>query len=161
MSWFAYVIAALNADVLREIAFADEYLRLARLLKRSSDPMMTHQIAVCAATALSNATALAAEMIALGAAPLPVAPAPRTHPATPKSSEQRLTEARSALAHYQRRLAMARQFGLQRLQEVFREIVSGKRKHLAHTQAAAAAAAKEAENRMNWERFDANCGSDE
>ncbi|HTQ57074.1 MAG TPA: hypothetical protein VMI94_21545 [Bryobacteraceae bacterium] len=120
MTWITYVLNALQADIVREAAAADEYLRLARLLRQSCDPLSRHQIATCAANALSNATALAAEIVALGGVPPSVPPAPK---GTPKTAREHLTDVRSALAHYRGRLAMARRFGLPRLQELFRNII--------------------------------------
>jgi len=133
MSWIAAVshaslVAALNADIVREAAAAEEYLRLARFFRPLRDRAMCHQIAVCAATALSNATMLAAEVLALGGVP-PSALQVRDRP---QSMDEHITKTQAALAHYQSRLAMARRLELLRLQEVFRDIVRSKRRHLAH-----------------------------
>ena len=109
-------------------------------MKQLRNPAICAQIAMCAAAALTNATALAAEVVALGGNP-PASPAGQSArlPA-PASVEEYLIEARAAVAHYQGRLATARRLGLLRLQAVFREIVRSKRKHLQHACVIASAA---------------------
>ncbi len=113
---------------------------------------MCHEVALCAAAALSNATLLAAEVLALGGQPpnTPVAASGRVPVA--QSIEEHVRQARSALAHYQSRLAMARRLGLLRLQEVFRDIVLSKRTHLAHATVLASAAASPTRRKSNRER---------
>ena len=133
-------LAALNADIVQEMTAADHYLRLARFVEHLHKPSFCHQIAVCAATAMANATALAAEVMALGGTP-PCSPLPKqiAMPAA-ISVDEHLIETRAELAHYRGRLIFARRLGLFRLQEVLREIVRSKRRHLAHARIIASAA---------------------
>ena len=119
MIWIPYVIAALHADIIREAAAADECLRLARAMQQACDPGAQHQIAKYAATTLLNASALAAELIALGGTPPCVSPRPEGNSGKLKGPVDHLVDARSALLHYRRRLLMASRVGLDRLQEVF------------------------------------------
>ncbi len=135
----ASLLAALNADIVQEVTTADYYLQLAQFVKQLRNPSICRQIAACASTALSNATALAAEVIALGGAPL-LSPLPkRTSLPAATSLEEHLLDARAELAHYRGRLAFARRLGLLRLQEVFRDIVLSKRRHLVHASVIASA----------------------
>ena len=124
---------------MREAASAERYLRLARVVKQFCGPAFRHQVAACAATSLSNATALAAEMLALGGLP-PASPLePRDLSPASQPIDDYVRQARTALAHYQSRLVMARRLGLLRLQEVFWDIVLSKRRHLAHARVLASA----------------------
>ncbi|MBZ5585387.1 MAG: hypothetical protein LAQ30_24925 [Acidobacteriia bacterium] len=144
MSWIAAASqacleAALNADIVQEMTAAERYLRLGQLVKQLHDPEVYRQIALCAATALSNATALAAEVIALGGVPPALTRVGPGQLPAPKSFEEHLMEARAELAHYRGRLELAKRFGVLRLQELFRVIVQSKRRHLAHAAALASA----------------------
>ena len=144
MSWiaaasYACLEAALNADIVQEITAADRYLRLAQIVKQLHHPEIYRQMAVCAATALSNATALAAEVIALGGAPPAAALCNKGMLPAPRTFEEHLIEARAELAHYKGRLALAKRMGMLRLQDIFREIVRSKRRHVAHAKALASA----------------------
>jgi hypothetical protein len=147
VSWIATashacLVAALNADIVQEMRTVDHYLELARVVKRVHGPVC-HQIAVCAATALSHATALAAEVMALGGMPPDsTGTASRALPA-PRTVEEYLIDARAELAHYRSRLLFVRRLGLVRLQELFRDIIRNKRRHLAHASAIASACCEE------------------
>jgi bacterioferritin (cytochrome b1) len=126
-----YVIALLNADILRELRMADECIQRAGSVARQYLPFR-HLIAQCAASALSNASALAAEVLSLGGNPCFYAPGPVERAGAATSIEAYLAQAASLLAHYQDRLAMAERLGLTRLREVLQEIVASKRRHLNH-----------------------------
>ncbi len=133
-----YVIAALNRDVRREVRIADDCIQRARSLAQPYS-RFRQQIARCAASALSNASALAAEVRALGGVP-PSSLRPRRGKTWRSiSMEEYLVQAQTLLAHYQGRLAMADRFGLARLKEVFQDIVASKRSHLKHAALIAAA----------------------
>jgi hypothetical protein len=136
-----YMISALNTDVLREISMADECLRRADSVAQAHS-RFRRRIAGCAAAAMSNAAALAAEMLSLGGVPPACRSGPRVRTYDASSIEECLAQAQSLLAHYQRRLAMAEQLGLLRLREVFREIVETKRAHVLHAAVTAAAGAR-------------------
>lgn len=130
MPWFMagsheYLIAALQSDIVRELRLAGNFLHPTLLLKSLHDADLRRAAAACAAAALSNATVLAAEIVALGGDPPPVLLEESSNGAGPAMSE-----AQASLRHYARRMAMARRFGLERLQEVFRNIVRSKREHL-------------------------------
>lgn len=133
-----YTIAALNRDILREIRMADECIQRAGSLAQPYVHFQ-NQIGHCAASALSNATALAAEVLSLGG--IPRADAPRQWGKTPgvASIEEYLFQAQSLVAHYQKRLAMAERLGFLRLREVLRDILASKRSHLKHAVLIAAA----------------------
>ena len=124
------LVGLLNGDILRELHMADTCLRQAACLPLSEYPVVRGQVAVCAAIALRNATALAVEVLALGGRP----PIPRRLRRRPVSDAvgSYPGKARKILAHYRRRLHMAERLGLSRLREVFREIVTAKEHHLAH-----------------------------
>ena len=94
-----YVISALNTDVLREIYMADECIRRADSVAQPHS-RFRREIALCAAAAMSNAAALAVEMLSMGGSPSMNGPKPRwrTHAA---SMEEFLFQAQSLLAHYQ------------------------------------------------------------
>ncbi|HUP04707.1 MAG TPA: hypothetical protein VMU19_12005 [Bryobacteraceae bacterium] len=132
------VVAAVNADVRREIRMADECVWRAAFLARA-DVRFGRRIMNCAAASLSNATALAAEVVALGGTPPAGPPQPRRPMGGGLAIEEYLMEARLALAHYRSRLFMARRFGLERLWEVYRGIVHSKAIHAAHAALVAAA----------------------
>jgi len=135
----ARLVDVLNADIVHELTAADYYLRLAQFVKEWRDPSICHQIAVCAATTIKNATALAAEVMALGGVP-PANPASERAPLPAATSvEEHLIDARAELAHFQGRLTLARRLGLLRLQDVLRNIVLSKRQHLEHVQVIASA----------------------
>ncbi len=136
-----YVISALNTDVLREIYMAEECIWRADSVAQAHS-RFRRQIALCAAAALSNAAALAAEMLSLGGVPPAGRPGPRVRTYDAASIEECLIQAQSLLAHYQKRLAMAERLGLSRLREVFREIVKSKRAHVLHAAVTAAAGAR-------------------
>jgi len=135
----AGLVEALNTDIVREVVAADRCLRLARLVQQLHNPALCRQAAVCAAAALSNATVLAAEVMALGGAPpASLRPGTTAIPAA-NSVEELLIDVRAELAHYRGRLLLSRRLGLVRLQEVFRDIVRSKRKLLAHAGVTASA----------------------
>jgi len=123
------LVRRLNGDIQREFQFADTYLRQARFLSLEQYPVIYREIAVCAATALANATALAAEVLALGG--IPALPA-EENPQGTRTRRYRLGS-REILTHYRGRLRMAERLGLLRLCEVFQQIVRTKELHLAHT----------------------------
>ncbi len=160
MAWMAAqslanLLTALNADIVQEVAAADHYLQLAGLVKRLQHPSIGHQIAVCAATAISNATALAAEVLVLGGAP--PSPLPRAVAQPPATSiEEHVLDARAELAHYQDRVDFAERLGLLRLRDVFQQIVQSKRRHLAHARLIASACWMRRSKKTKRERSDAN-----
>jgi hypothetical protein len=127
------MVAGLNGDILREVRMADSCIRQATCLGREYHPVVHRQLALCAAAALSNATALAAEVLALGG--VPVDPGARLHHGSTRSdpSQSHPVRARATVAHYRSRLRMAERLGLLRLREVFQQIVSTKEWHLAHS----------------------------
>ena len=136
-----YVISALRTDVLLEICMAEECIRRADSVAQPH-LRFRHQIALCAAAAMSNAASLAAEMLSLGGVPPACRPGPRVRTYDAASIEECLAQAQSLLAHYQKRLAMAERLGLLRLREVFREIIASKRAHVLHAAVMAAAGAR-------------------
>ena len=125
------LVRGLNGDIRREFELADACLHQARFLPAETYPVIYRQVAVCAATALANATALAAEVMALGG--IPALPAGRRHDEIPVPSRRYRLGSREMLAHYRRRLRMAEGLGFLRLREVFQQIVRTKELHLAHT----------------------------
>jgi hypothetical protein len=126
------LIAALNADILYEAEMAEDCLQRADSAPQQYRGSIRNRADRCAAAALRNATALAAEVLWLGG--IPPGPAPRRQfgRRAAESIEEYVIQARSAVTHYQHRLAMAERLGLARLREVFQEIVLSKRRHLAH-----------------------------
>ena len=127
------VVALLNGDILREFHTADACVRQAACLAGKDQPLVRRQIAVCAAAALRNATALAAEVFALGGMPIiPRHPKRQGLPASKSIDDLYPGTLRKILTHYQRRLRMAERLGLFRLREVLGEIVATKEQHLAH-----------------------------
>ena len=124
-----YVIAALNRDILQEMRMADDCIQRAGSV---AQPYAHFQslIARYAASAMSNATALAAEVLSLGGVPRTYTPRPRGRAQDTASIEEYLALAQSLVAHYQQRLAMAERLGLLRLREVLQGIVASKRSHL-------------------------------
>lgn len=146
MSWqyqtaIEYVIAALNRDILLEIRMADECIQRANSV---TEPYAHFHrlVACCAASAMSNATALAAELLSLGGVPRAYAPRRRGKTPGTTSIEDYLVQAQSLVAHYQERLAMAEKLGLLRLREVLQEITASKRWHVKHAVLVAAAAVR-------------------
>lgn len=126
------LLRGLNGDIQREFQLADTCLRQVRCLQAEEYPVISRQVVVCAATALANATALAAEVLALGGIPtLPAAGERSDSPPRMLRPCYRLGS-REMLTHYRRRLRMAERLGLFRLCEVFRQIVRSKEHHLAH-----------------------------
>jgi bacterioferritin (cytochrome b1) len=126
-----YVIAALNRDILLEIRMADECIQRASSV---AEPYAHLQrlIARCAASAMSNATALAAEVLLLGGVPRLYMSRRRGKTRVTTSIEEYVDQAQSLVAHYQERLAMAEKLGLLRLREVLQEIIASKRWHMKH-----------------------------
>jgi hypothetical protein len=124
-----YVIAALNRDIVREIRMADDCIQRAGSV---AQPYSDFQrlIVRYAASAMSNATALAAEVLSLGGVPCAYKPRPRGGARATASIEEYLVQAQALLAHYQERLAMAERLGLLRLREVLVDIVTSKRSHV-------------------------------
>lgn len=133
------MIAALNSDIQSEIRMADECMRRASAIARPYGRFL-RQIVRCAASSQSNATALAAEVIALGGHPPAGRPRWRETSWIAGSIEHSVAEAQRLLLHYKRRLAMAKRCGMPRLREVFRDIIATKRAHLEHAALVAAAA---------------------
>ena len=127
------MVAVLNGDIQREIRMADSCIREAGYLQREYHPVVQRQMALCAAAALANATALAAEVLALGGVPLdPGGPLKAGGP-NPPPARSNPVRARAMLKHYRSRLRMAERLGLLRLREVFQQIVTTKEWHLAHS----------------------------
>lgn len=126
------MVAVLNGDILREIRTADTCIRQADCLQREYHPVVQRQMALCAAAALANATALAAEVLALGGVPVDPGTQLQKGPAHSRPPESGPVRARTMLAHYRSRLRMAERLGLLRLREVFQQIVNTKEWHLAH-----------------------------
>ena len=124
-----YVIAALNRDILQEMRMADDCIQRAGSVAQPYSHFQS-LIARYAASAMSNATALAAEVLSLGGVPRTYSPRPRGRAKDTASIEEYLVLAQSLLAHYQERLAMAEKFGLLRLREVLQVIVASKRSHV-------------------------------
>lgn len=133
------LIAALNEDILHEVAMADDCVRRADSAPQQNYALIRRRVAACAAAALSNATALAAEVLLLGGAPACTAPQQLPKRRFAGSIEEYLGLARSAVMHYQSRLAMTERLGLTRLHELFADIVLNKQRHLAHAGLVAAA----------------------
>lgn len=127
------MVAVLNGDILREFRMADAYIRQAGCLQREHHPVLQRQMALCAAAALANATALAAEVVALGGVPVDPGATLPGGPAHSRPFESHPARARSMLAHYRNRLRMAERLGLHRLREVFQQIVHTKEWHLAQS----------------------------
>ena len=125
--------AMLNGDILREIRTADSCLRHATRLSREHYPVVASQIALCAAAAMANATALAAEVFALGAVPVVAGCRKVIAPSTSTSLLPSPAQLRVVMAHYRRRLHMAEKLGLLRLRDVFRQIVDSKERHLSQS----------------------------
>ena len=126
-----WLVRGLNGDIQREFELADACLHQARFLPVETYPVIYRQIAACAATALANATALAAEVMALGG--VPALTAGGKHGQSPAPSRRYRLGSREMLTHYRRRLRMAEGLGFPRLSEVFQQIVRTKELHLAHT----------------------------
>lgn len=125
------MVAVLNGDILREIRTADTCIRQADCLQREYHPVVQRQMALCAAAALANATALAAEVLALGGVPVDPGAQLRDGPAYLRPLQGRPVRARTMLAHYRSRLRMAERLGLLRLREVFQQIVNTKEWYMA------------------------------
>ena len=124
------IVELLNGDILREFHAADACMREADCLSGKNDLLRRH-IAVCAAAAIRNATALAAEVLALGGMPIiPRRPKGQGLPASNAIGRHPGTVHRM-LAHYRRRLRMAERLGLLRLREVLEEILTSKEQQLA------------------------------
>ncbi len=159
MAWItgvqAAVISTLNTDILMETAAATRFLNIAQCIKQVHDHHICHEIALCAAAALSNATSLAAEVAALGGTPAPCISGNETVCRSANSVDEHVSEAREALTHYLGRLVFAKRLGLPRLEEVFREIVESKRRHLAHASVIAAACLTR-RKKKNWRNHNAN-----
>jgi bacterioferritin (cytochrome b1) len=132
-----YVIAALNRDILREIRMADDCIQRASSLAQPYSQFQS-LIARYAASAMSNASALAAEVLSLGGVPRVYAPKLRSSAQSTTSIEEYIVQAQSLLAHYQERLAMAEKLGLPRLREVLLDIVASKRSHVKNAAVVAA-----------------------
>ena len=124
-----YVIAALNRDILQEMRMADDCIERASSVAQSYSHFQS-LIVRYAASAMSNASALAAEVLSLGGVPRAYKPRPRGKTQATASIEEYLVQAQSLLAHYQGRLALAEKLGLLRLREVLQDIVASKRSHL-------------------------------
>lgn len=123
----------LKADIAREWAAAERYLRLPGVAEGRRQATVRRQAAVCAAASLVNVNLLAAEVLALGCA-LPERLL-RACPFAVSSAPPRIDDPRRELDHYHRRLVWARRAGMPRLEQVFWQIVWGKRNHLAHAAA--------------------------
>lgn len=126
------LIGALNADILYEVETADDCLQRAGSAPQQYRGCLQKRADRCTAAALRNAIALAAEVLLLGGTPPGPGPRRQSNRRAAESIEEYIAQARSAVMHYQRRLAMAERLELTRLREVFREIVVSKRRHLAH-----------------------------
>jgi len=116
-------LAAVNLDIRRELHFADECLEQAGLWRGKDPSFASAQFLRLAATAMCNATTLAAEVLAAGGTP----PAGRQHgrrlvPHWP-GTRRRPVRLRQAVRNYRRRWRAAQRLGLFRLAEVFLEIV--------------------------------------
>ncbi|MFY9725869.1 MAG: hypothetical protein WB579_07660 [Bryobacteraceae bacterium] len=133
------LIAALNTDILYEIEMADDCLWRVDSASQQHRASVRHRAEHCAAAAVRNATALAAEVLVLGGVPPGAGPQRRSNRLAAESIEEYVARAQLAVRHYQRRMAMAERLGLARLREVFQEVVRGKRRHLAHASLIAAA----------------------
>ena len=126
------LLGILNRDIVREFRMADACLRQAACLPRQYHPVARRLIAACAAVALANATALAAEVRALGGSPvIPGRRAP-AEPLPTRPIGSGLAAARTMLAHYRRRLRTAQELRLPRLREVLRQILRTRQRHLLH-----------------------------
>ena len=125
-------LAAVNRDIRRELRFADECMEQAGLLHRGELRFVGAQFLRCAATAMCNATALAAEVLATGGTP-PAGPQCR-HDLVPYWPRLRRDRARlvQAVRHYRHRWGVAQRLGLLRFAELFLEIVRIKRSQLNH-----------------------------
>jgi hypothetical protein len=123
-------LAAVNQDIRRELRFADECMERAGLLLWGELPFVGGQFLRCAATAMCNATALAAEVLASGGTP----PAGlqrrrRLVPYWPRLQRDPAGLAR-AVRHYRYRWRAAQRLGLFRFAELFLEILRTKRSQL-------------------------------
>lgn len=123
-------LAAVNRDIRRELGFADECMEQAGLLPGEELPFVGGQFLRCAATAMCNATALAAEVLASGGTP-PAGPKRRRRlvPCWPRLQRDPARLAR-AIRHYRYRWWVAQKLGLFRFAELFWEIVQTKRSQL-------------------------------
>jgi bacterioferritin (cytochrome b1) len=126
------LIAALNADILYEVEMADDCIRRADLEPQQYRGPIRNRTVQCAAASLRNASALAAEVLSLGGIPPGTTLQWRSGRCAAESIEGYILHARSALKHYQHRLAMADRLGPAQLREIFQEIVLSKQRHLAH-----------------------------
>ena len=116
---------------------ADECIQRARSV---AQPYARFQSLIVrrAASAMSNDSALAAEVLSLRGVPRAYTPRPRGSARGSTSMEEYLVQAQSPIAHYQERLAMAEKLGLLRLREVLQEIIASTRSHMKHAVLAAA-----------------------
>lgn len=112
-----HVIAALNEDIERELRIAEEHMARASAATSLRKDEARRQSSACAAAAMRHATALAAEVLHLGGVPPPYTP--RDLP----GSGTRLARASDLIRRYRKRLRMANDLGLLRLEEVLREII--------------------------------------
>jgi hypothetical protein len=124
------LLRVLNGDILREFHLAEACLHQASCLSEKHYPVVRRQIAMCAAAAMSNATALAGEVLGLGG--IPVTPGCREEPPSSNAILTCAVSARAMLAHYKRQMRVAERAGLLRLREVLRQVASTKRQYLAH-----------------------------
>lgn len=111
---------------------ADDCVRRAEVAPQQYRGPIRNRTAQCAAASLRNATALAAEVLLLGGIPPGTMLQPQSRSLAAESIDEYIAQARAAVRHYQRRLAVAQGLGLARLGEVFQEIVLAKLHHLAH-----------------------------
>ncbi len=111
------LIEVLNEDIECELRIADRHIARALLAARLGKYAVRRYSSVCAAAAMRRATALAAEVLHLGGVP------PRHVPAEESCSKDRLARASSLFRRYRRRLGMAHDLGLLRLEEVLREVI--------------------------------------
>lgn len=136
-----YLIAALNRDILREIRMADECIQRAGSMAQPYAHLQS-LIVRCAASAMTNASALASEVLSLGGVPHAYTPKPPAKPPGATSIEEYFVQAQLLVANYQERLVMAEKLGLLRLREVLLEIIANKRSYLKHAVVIAAAGKK-------------------
>lgn len=111
---------------------ADDCVRRASSAPQQYRALVRNRAEHCAAAALRNATALAAEVLLLGGMPPGTTLQRRSKRPAAESIEEYVAQARLALRHYQHRMAMAERLGLARLREIFQEVVLSKGRHLAH-----------------------------
>jgi hypothetical protein len=142
-------VESVNQDIGRELRTASAFICQAQNLEEPSLRFVGAQYLRIGAASMWNATALSAEVLAMGGNP-PAGPADRKRTVARWTTRQQIKDTARTIRHYLCRWRAAQRLDLLRLAEVFREIIQSRRNQLERIMALASEGGTACPSPFRW-----------